>query len=138
MQTNGTSWKRRYFTLASSLFLSTYNTVISILLWKKICSFCSYSPFFQPMLPSWIFSNLAHVGDCLAVDLEGSPLCYVHQPNRCLDAEPSSIFVGMEASRLACTSRFGGRQSLELEDVMDLEPVSTSSGSLPFIPKNNF
>ncbi|CAB4060731.1 unnamed protein product [Lepeophtheirus salmonis] len=78
------------------------------------------------------------VGDCLAVDLEGSPLCYVHQPNRCLDAEPSSIFVGMEASRLACTSRFGGRQSLELEDVMDLEPVSTSSGSLPFIPKNNF
>ena len=48
------------------------------------------------------FRRGSFTGDCRAVDRDGLRFCYVHQPNRCLDALPSSQFLGMEVSKVAC------------------------------------
>jgi len=43
------------------------------------------------------------VGDCLARDsADDLVFCYVHQPNTCIDAQPSSKFLNMDISKVAC------------------------------------
>ena len=43
-----------------------------------------------------------NVGRCSSVDLDGRPMCYLHQPNNCPDAQESLVFPKME---VGCKSK---------------------------------
>ena len=61
----------------------------------------------------WARSNGVVVGRCLASDQrDGLPLCYLHQPNDCPDAERSTTFPGMEVTKLGCDCVVDSRTGL--------------------------
>ena len=46
---------------------------------------------------SFVWNNKGvNVGSCSSVDLDGRPMCYLHQPNNCPDAQESLVFPKME------------------------------------------
>ena len=46
---------------------------------------------------SFVWNNRGvNVGMCNSVDLDGRPLCYLHQPNNCRDAVDSQVIPGMQ------------------------------------------
>ena len=48
---------------------------------------------------SFVWNNKGvNVGMCHSVDLDGRPMCYLHQPNNCPDAQESLVFPNMEVS----------------------------------------
>merc|ERR1712066_295163 len=52
---------------------------------------------------SFVWNNGGvNVGLCQSVDLDGQPMCYLHQPNNCPDAKSSQIFCNMQVSKTAC------------------------------------
>jgi len=62
----------------------------------------------SPILASGLTFS-PQVGQCKSVDLDGLAMCYLHQPNSCLDAEDSLVFPGMQVSKLGCGCRRVGR-----------------------------
>ena len=52
---------------------------------------------FSCQCSSFVWNNGGvNVGMCQSVDLDGQPICYLHQPNNCPDRQPSQIFCNME------------------------------------------
>jgi len=75
------------------------------------------------------------VGDCKARDASDNlRFCYVHQPNNCLDAQPSRRFSGMEVSKIPCGCFIGSSGFCLPPDTTDLfsidqfPPVRGGSG----------
>ena len=55
---------------------------------------------------SFVWNNGGvNVGLCQSVDLDGQPMCYLHQPNNCPDAKSSQIFCNMQVRYLDCKER---------------------------------
>jgi len=60
-------------------------------------------PTFGCECSSFVWNNKGvNVGRCSSVDLDGRPMCYLHQPNNCPDAQESLVFPKMEISKIGC------------------------------------